>query len=200
METTPPPYILQRPRLDIMSGTLQFINNLAGNPDTEEQTAQKALIRSHVMKHFRRQQRKDELRQRATRVVAPCGDIPRVSSIRTDHGQVDGKLGHCADCSPNERCNLHHLRPQGDVPCYETSLSKEKDSTTSYVTPEPSECSAETPGSVISSQDHRFANHHAHSQGAITMPSKIHSPSVWRVRSSWIWSKASFPCSTCPPQ
>jgi len=163
-----------------MSGTLHFINNLGGNSNAEERNAQKALVRSHAMKHFRRQQRKEELRHHARHVVTPCDDIPRVCTIRTDHGQVAGGLESCADCSPHERCDVHRIQPQDDVHHYKTLPSKEKDLATSYATPEPSECSAETPNSVISSHDHPGESLNTHNQGVNNMPVTIHSPSAWR--------------------
>lgn len=164
-----------------MSGNLHFINNLAGKVDTEEQTAQKALVRSHVMKHYRRQQRREGLRHQAKVVVAPCDDFPRVSCIRTDHGQVDGNLGNCADCLPHESCDLHRLQARSDLNHDKTSPSSDdKCSTTGYVPPGSSDCSAETPHSIVYPHDHRDASLNGHSQGNINVPSKVHSPSVWR--------------------
>ena len=163
-----------------MSGALQFINNLAGNSDAEERDAQKALVRSHAMKYFRRQQRKEELRHHARRVVTLRDNIPRVCSIRTDHGQVACDLGNCADCSPHERCDLHPIQPQDDVLWYKTLPSGDKDLATSYATPESSEYSAETPNSLISSHDRPNESPHFHSQGGIPMPPQIHSTSAWR--------------------
>jgi hypothetical protein len=164
-----------------MSGTLHFINNLAGNPDAGERNAQRALIRSHAMKHYRRQQRKEEMRHRAKHVDALRDNPPPVSSIRTDHGQVDESLGNCADCSPHERCDFHRKSAQNDLDHHKTSPPpKENHFSAVYATPEPSECSTETPDSVMSLRDHRDASLHAHSQGNITMPSNIRSPSVWR--------------------
>jgi hypothetical protein len=175
--------MLQRQRVEIMSGTLHFINNLAGHSDAEERNAQKALIRSHAMKHYRRQQRKEEMqhRARAKRVDAPCDNFPRVSSIRTDHGQVDESLANCADCSPDERCDFHRTPARDDPNHHKTSPEpKDNDLSAAYATPEPSECSAQTPGSVMSLRDHRHASLNAHSQGSITMPLNIRSPSIWR--------------------
>jgi hypothetical protein len=163
-----------------MSGTLYFVNNLAGNSNTKEQTAQKALIRSHVMKRFRREQREQNMQQQALSVAASRDNSPRPSSVRTDHGQTPGYLEDCADCSPDRRCDLHRIQLQYEDNYHNTSPSTEEYFTASCVTRESSGFPASTRDSIVSSHDRRGVNPHALGQGTTVVPPTMHSPSAWR--------------------
>lgn len=189
METTPP-HIPQRQRLNIMSGPLHFVNNLAGNSNTEEQTAQKSLIRSHGMKHFRRGQREEWMQQQASSVAASCENSPRVFSVQSEFDPVSSCLGDCADCSPDRRCDLHRIQLQYEDDHHNTSPSTEEYFTASCVT---LGFSAETRDSIVSSHDIRGVNIHALSQGSITVPPTMHSPSAWRGPLMASWVQGLFP-------
>ena len=133
-----------------MPGTLHFIHHLVGKSNAEEQTAQKALIRSHVMKRFRRGQRQEDMQQRALSVASSCANSPRVSSVQSKHDRIPGCFTDCADCSPERRCDLHRIQLQYENDDHDTSPSREGHFAASCVTPESSRCPAETPGSMVS--------------------------------------------------
>ena len=160
-----------------MPGTLHFIHHLVGKSNAEEQTAQKALIRSHVMKRFRRGQRQEDMQQRALSVASSCANSPRVSSVQSEHDRIPGCFTDCADCSPERRCDLHRIQLQYEKDGHDTSPSREGHFTASCITPGSSRCPAETPGSIVSSSDHQGVSL---VQDNTTMPSMMHSPSAWR--------------------
>jgi hypothetical protein len=123
-----------RPSLGTMSGELHFVNFAAGKPETEEQIAQKALIRSHVMKHYRQKEREKNARRRESAHAASYDDASRVSSYQTGQSQVASGVEKCADGSRQGRCCLHYPQPQDDVHLHATDSRAEQHSADCYVT------------------------------------------------------------------
>jgi hypothetical protein len=164
-----------------MSGELHFINVAAGKPETKEQIAQKALIRSHVMKHYRQKEREKKIRRHELSDRASCDDASRVSDCQTGHSQASGGTEKCADGSRHECCRLHHLHSKDDVHIPATDELIEQHSAICCVTSESSRSPADSaPGSIIFPWDQRAANIYALSQGKTALPAILHSQAAVR--------------------
>jgi len=161
-----------------MSGSMHFIDAVPGKSDVEKQTAQRALIRSQAMRHYRRQQRKTDIQQHAATIVASCNDSLCVPDTLTSHDQVAGSLGDCAECLSHGR--LHHIQTQDEEHRNRMSPPKAKHCMVSCVTPDSSRCVAETPDSIVSSHDHQDEGMHSLRREKATIPLEIFSPATWR--------------------